>query len=242
MDDLDALLSAIKTGDIASVRALLEADTSLAQGSGDGLSPLMLAVYYRAGAIVDLLIESGAPVDVFAAAALGDSDRIAAMLAGEPAMVNQHSVDGWTPLALAAHFGHLEAAQALVAAGAELDRRSNNETGNLPIHAAVAGKQAELVAFLLSAGSSVNAQDAGGWTPINLAAHEGRVDILEMLLAAGADPSIPAHDGSDALATAAREGNEEAAALLRGDLFVRQSSLPSDEEREHQAPSDFRSK
>ncbi|MGH9172979.1 MAG: ankyrin repeat domain-containing protein, partial [Vicinamibacterales bacterium] len=83
------------------------------------------------------------------------------------------------------------------------------------LHAAVAGKQHDLVEMLVEAGAEVNATDADGWTPLNLAAHEGVAETVSYLLAHGADPSIPANNGLTPLQTAEREGKTAAAEVLR---------------------------
>ena len=55
--------------------------------------------------------------------------------------------DGWTPLHLAAFFGHLDAAARLLEAGASLAAVSRNSLTNTPLHAAVAGGRVEVALF-----------------------------------------------------------------------------------------------
>lgn len=209
-------IDAIKAGDDDLVRALLAGDETLANAHDGELPVVMLAAYHGQRAVAQTLIDHGADVDVFAAAALNKADRLAILLKGDGGLVNSHSHDGWTPLALAAHFGSRESAKLLLAAGADHGIRSQNPTGNTPLHAAVAGKRHEIVELLVEAGADVNAQDADGWTPLNLAAHEGVADTVSYLLANSADPSIPAANGQTPLQTAEREGKTEALGALRG--------------------------
>jgi ankyrin repeat protein len=201
------LMAAIQADDASRVEAVLDEVPSLVDGQGSGMTPLTLATYMRRPAIADLLIERGATLDVFLAAALDLPDRLAALLDEEPDTILAFSSDGWTPLHLAAHFGNVAATRLLLQRHADVHARSRSREGNTPLHAAIAGRQVETVRLLLEHGSDVNAADADGWTAINIAAHEGVAQIVELLLVAGADPTIPSDSGQTPRETAEREGN-----------------------------------
>lgn len=94
---------------------------------------------------------------------------------------------GWSPLHLAAHYGHLAVVKLLIEEGGDVNVRSRNKIGNRPLGAAVAGGQLEVVRVLLASGANVNATDVGGLTPLHLAVGEKRKDIADALIAAGAD-------------------------------------------------------
>jgi ankyrin repeat protein len=211
----EQFVEAIKTGDDDRVRAMLADDESLANARDGDLPVVMLAAYYGQRAVAQTVIDHGADVDACAAAALNKADRLAILLKSDPEAVNRYSQDGWTPLALAAHFGSREAAKLLLTAGADLAARSRNATGNTPLHAAVAGKRHEIVELLVEAGADVNAQDADGWTSLNLAAHEGVPETVRFLLDHGADPSIATNNGQTPIQTAEREEKSEVLAALR---------------------------
>jgi ankyrin repeat protein len=214
-DHVEELIEAIKAGDGERVRGLVAIRPALANARAGEIPVVMLAVYYGHRGVAQTLIDHGADVDVFAAAALNKADRLAMLLNADREMVNAYSADGWTPLALAAYFGARDAARLLIASGADLHARSTNATANTPLHAAVAGKRHELVELLVEAGADVNARDGDGWTPLNLAAHEGVAATVAYLLDHGADPTIPSNDGRVPLATAEAEGKTEAAEVLR---------------------------
>jgi ankyrin repeat protein len=211
----EQLINAIKAGDDDRVRSLLAEDETLVNAKSGDLPVVMLAAYYGQRTVAQTLIDHGAEVDVFTAAALNKADRLAILIKHDANLVNTHSPDGWTPLALAAHFGSAASARLLLTAGADVGLRSKNSTGNTPLHAAVAGKRHELVELLIAAGADVNAQDADGWTPLNLAAHEGKPETVSLLLTNGADPTIPDNTGQLPVQTAEREGNTAVLDLLR---------------------------
>ena len=126
MSTAEGLFEAIKAGDLERVRGLLDVDPTLVHARGEGdLSPLMTATYWGRRAVVDLLLEGGAALDIHAASALGLTERAAALLDADPGMLGAYSVDGWTPLALAAYFG--QAGTARLVATAQIKSEPPNE-------------------------------------------------------------------------------------------------------------------
>ena len=72
-----------------------------------------------------LLLDHGATIDVFQAAALGDVERLRALLDEDPQRVNARDAQHRTPLYEAAHNLHLEAVELLLARGADLEARTS---------------------------------------------------------------------------------------------------------------------
>jgi uncharacterized protein len=210
------LFEAIKAGDLGRVRDLLEADPTLVDARTEGgVSAVVVAAYYGRGAIADLLVARGAALDVFAAAALGDVDRLVALIGTDRQLVESRSPDGWTPLHLAAHFGQPAAARALLDAGAEVEARSSNAMANTALHAALAGRHRDVAELLLGHGADPNARQHGGFTALQAAAQHGDLAMIELLLAHGAEPGLAADDGRTPLAMATAGGHDAAAELLR---------------------------
>lgn len=133
------LFAAVKAGDAGRIESLLRDDPALANARDEsGISALLTAIYYGRGDIADLLVARGADVDLFAAAALGRTERLEALLRANSALVHSYSPDGWTSLHLAAFFGHPDAVTVLLARGAGVRAVSRNSTGNTPFHSALA--------------------------------------------------------------------------------------------------------
>src|SRR5947208_3352296 len=97
------LFDAIRAGDAARVSALLDGDPSLAGARDDsGVPALAVARYNGKTEIAELLLERGAPLDVFLAAMFGNVDNLRELIAADPQLAHTYSADGWTPLHLAA--------------------------------------------------------------------------------------------------------------------------------------------
>jgi ankyrin repeat protein len=179
MAEIDALIEAAKAGDLGRVQSLLAGNFLLAsQRLPSGESPLMSALYRGHHDVVAAIIDAGAEIDVFAAAATGRLEDLRRELT--ESTVNAYAYDGWTPLHLAAFFGHLDAARVLLDANASVQAVSKNGLTNTPLHAATAGKHADVALLLLQHGADALIPDAGGYTPLEIA----RQNQLDRVVAA----------------------------------------------------------
>src|SRR6476620_9476485 len=114
-----AFIDAIKAGEFERVKAMVSADPSLIDArSRSGESAILTAVYHRQKEIVNLLVARGASLSIFEACAAGEVERVERSL--DAATINTYSPDGWTPLHLAAFFGHPKIVELLLAANADL--------------------------------------------------------------------------------------------------------------------------
>jgi ankyrin repeat protein len=206
----EALVEAVQGGDQERVRALLAAQPSLAgTRADDGVSVLLHALYRGDRALAELLRRDAPPLDVFDAAALGETARLAELLDGDPSLVHARSPDGFTALHLAAFFGATEAARLLVERGADIAAVAANPMRVMPLHSAAAGRHAEIVTLLLAAGAPADEAQQGGYTPLHAAAANGDAVSTDALLAHGADPRRPNDAGQDALTLAREHGHTE---------------------------------
>ncbi|HEU4928036.1 MAG TPA: ankyrin repeat domain-containing protein, partial [Vicinamibacterales bacterium] len=206
---MNELIDAAKAGDGARVRAILDRTPSSAAVRGEGGESALMAALYNghrdlANQIADAQVAAGDSLDVFAAAALGRSSELEHALA-DAAAATAYSYDGWTALHLAAFFGQLDAAARLLEAGGRLAAVSRNPLANTPLHAAVAGRRADVSVFLIERGADVNATDSGGHTPLHIAAEDGQLPVVEALLSRNADPhAVDAEDKTPLSRAAAR--------------------------------------
>jgi ankyrin repeat protein len=182
--------------------------------SRTGESAILTAVYHRQKEIVNLLVARGAALSIFEACAAGELERVERLLADERG-INTYSPDGWTPLHLAAFFGHPKITEMLLAQHADVAARSRNSNGNTPLHAALAGNHKFVVGLLIGHGADVNAADANGWRPLHLAAANNNLDAIRALIAQGADVTAGNGEGSTPLSIAQEKNHREAAAILR---------------------------
>src|SRR5437868_13215321 len=211
-----AFIDAIKAGEFERVKAMVSADPTLIDArSRTGESAILTAVYHRQKEIVNLLVARGATMTLFEACAAGEIERVERLLAEQPSAINGFSTDGWTPLHLAAFFGHVKIAELLLSHDADVTARSRNANGNTPLHAALAGNHKMVAGLLIGAGADVNAADAQGWRPLHLAAANNNLDALKALIAQGADVAAANNEGKTALSLAQEKNHREAAAVLR---------------------------
>jgi len=165
--------------------------------------------------LLELLIEKGAEVNArndkgqtplhLAAPSTNNpkkpSDIAANVLLTHGAFVNAKDKGGRTPLYMAAGNGKIKVVELLLAKGALIDHKTNEEMTAL--HRAVMGQpySKDVVEVLLNQGADANATQWNGWTALhyaarggnyearrgNYAARAGNNDIVELLISKGAD-------------------------------------------------------
>lgn len=216
LPEAQKFLDAVKTGDVAGVKALLDSNPSLVNARSEaGPSPFLLAIYHGREGVKELLLSRCVELDIFEAAAAGQVERAAALLAKDARLANAYAPDGFTPLGLAAFFGHGSVVNLLLREGADVNAVSRNATGYTALTGAVARGDTEIVATLLTAGANANHRYGSGYSPLHEAAGSGKVEIARLLLEHGADPNARTDDGQTPLAMALAKGHNDVVALLR---------------------------
>ena len=209
-------LKAVTEGDAAKARELLKKNPSLAKARGqDGVSALLQAVYRGHDRIVSLLLASGIELDIFEAAATGRAGRVRALLKSKPDLANAFAPDGFTPLGLAAFFGHREAVEVLLDGGAQVNVSSRNALKAVPLRSAAVAGHLVIARLLVARGADVNARGEGGETPLHEVAGVGRVEFAKLLLEHGADVNARGDDGKTPLTVAIENKQTEMANFLR---------------------------
>jgi ankyrin repeat protein len=215
MTDLNLFHGNVKEGNLDAVRAALLDDPALLNAKNEaGQSAVLLSKYYGQARVTEHLLSLNPNLDIFTAAAVGLEELVLQELDQDPVLITAHSPDGWTALHLTAFFGHKPLAMALIARGADVNARSTNAMKNTPLHAAAAGRKADLVELLLHEGADANATQEGGWTALHAAAQNGDRGIVALLIANGADSNMRADNHQCALDLALMKEHQEIVDLL----------------------------
>jgi uncharacterized protein len=203
-------------GDVSKVKAMLQNDSSLARAKDEnGVSIIMKTTYYGKKDIVAALLESGVELDVFEAAATGQTRRLQDLLREDPSLANAYAPDGFTPLGFAVFFGQPEIVNALLKAGANVNAPSRESMKVTPLASAAAAKQNEIAHLLIAHGANVNARAASGHIPLHEAAANGNVELVKLLIECGADINAKTDDGKTPLDLAIEYKRPEVIEVLK---------------------------
>ena len=215
------LVAAAKSGDLASVRALLEKHAHANAAEVDGTTALDWSVRGGSIPIAGLLLRSGAnpnaanrygvtPLSL--AAGAGDAPMLAVLLrAGADVKKADASLpDGEKLLMLAARTGSVEAVQALIQGGLDV-KATEPRTGTTALMWAALENRPFVIEALLKAGAEINARSKLTQFPHTPPAVIG--DALEAGQSYVGQTPLP-KGGWTALMYAAREGALEASRTL----------------------------
>jgi len=209
------VIAAIHGGEVEKVKALLQADPSLASAKDErGVSALMHAYYRGRRDIADVILNARTDLDVFEAATSGQAQRVSEILDRDVAQAKAWSADGFTALHFAAFFNQPTIARELVRRGADLAAVSMNPMEVTPLHSAAAAHTTEIVRMLVESDAPVNAKQHGGWTALHSAADNGDEEMIKILLQHGADPLTQSDDGKTPAQIAQLKGRDKALQLL----------------------------
>ena len=216
------ILKAARSGDAARVKQLLEQDLRLiAARDPMGNTALILAVNSGHNEIAELLLAAGVQPDIYEAASIGRTELVAQSLRDDPALLDSYSPEGFTPVALAAHFGQIETLEFLIARGANVNAVSKHAMNVTPLHAALFGRRIEAAKVLLAAGADVTPRRGGtgwpraGWTALHYAAGLGLGELARAFIARGADLNARDEEGKTPLQVALDAGHAEMVELLQ---------------------------
>ena len=189
-----AIVDAIKAGDAARVRALIDRRADVNAAQADGTTPLHWAVERDQPDVVQMLIRAGANVKaanrygatpLWLASVNGNAKTIAMLLeaGADPRSANG---DGETALMVAARTGKIDAVNLLLARGADPNAKEGWR-GQTALMWAAAEGHAPVIDALVGRGADLAARSNAGFTALLFAAREGRIPAVETLIKAGAD-------------------------------------------------------
>lgn len=120
MEPSQEIFDAVRAGDTGRLQALLRANPGLANVRNErGHTPVLIAQYRDKPEAVALLLAAEPELDIFDAASVGRTQRVAEWLERDPGLLDAKSTMGFSPLGLAAFFGHQDTVKLLLARGAD---------------------------------------------------------------------------------------------------------------------------
>jgi ankyrin repeat protein len=136
-------------------------------------------------------------------AAREGSMRVLRTLLDQPGIqLDATAMNGNTALMMAAFKRNRQAAEALIARGAAVNR-----PGWTPLHYAAASGDEDVARLLIKRGAKLDAVSppaSGSYTPLMMAAREGHPDMVAFLTEQGANPKLTNSEGLTAAQIAAR--------------------------------------
>jgi uncharacterized protein len=203
------IIEAVKRGDGAAVQRLLDSDPSLVRAAENGVSAILLAVYYGKPEMVRLFLERGAELTFYEACAVGDADLAKRLLAGDPSLLHARSPDGFPAVGLAIFFRHRDLARFLIEQGADVNAAAQNAQRVAPVHAAAAVQDHEILRMLLERGADPNARQQSDFTPMHTAAGRGDIEMAKLLIEFGGRTNDKTAEGATPADVAIGHGHPE---------------------------------
>ncbi len=185
---------AAHTGDVSEIDRLISAGANLEQTDGHGRTAMHIAAFASHDDIVMALARAGADPNrlehgkydiITIAAVANDAEMVRSAVKAGGSAKNITSVYDGTALIAAAHLGHWESVEALIAAGAPLDH-VNNLGWTALIEAVLLGdggpRHVKTARLLVEAGADRSITDRNGKTPLELAKMRGYENMVRALM------------------------------------------------------------
>ena len=218
----DELNAAVVADDVGRVGYLLAHGANAGVRDGDGYTPLITAIRARYLDVAAYLAAHKADVNLadltgwtpLMWAAWVDNPALIDMLLTKGAVLGAKDNDGLTPLGIAAQNGKVNAAQALIGHGADVNTPLA-KGGYTPLMLASISGSPELATTLIGHGAKINARNPGGVTALMIAVAGNHSILVELLVKSGADVNARSEDGRTALSIAQEHSNDAVIKLLQ---------------------------
>lgn len=257
------LFTAIQSGDLDTVKAILETNSTLIHHSTvyECNSALHIAASNGQIEVLSYLLEQSKKPDLLnrhkqsplmLAAMHGKISCVTKLIEAGANILMFDAANGRTCLHYAAYYGHSDCLQVILSAARTSQVAASwgyarfvnvrDHKGATPLHLAARQRRAECIHMLLQNGALVCASTGGygfpGSTPLHLAARSGSPDCIRELLAWGADRLQSDASGRIPYTVALRRNHGACAALLNpssAEPIVWPSSLKFISELNHEA-------
>ncbi|MFZ2149018.1 MAG: ankyrin repeat domain-containing protein [Sedimentisphaerales bacterium] len=214
-DQASSLQSAAFFGDLARVKAFLDAGFDVNQKNALGVTALYSAASGGHKEVVELLLAEGADINektaaytdvttLHAAAREGHKEIVEVLLAAGADVNAGSTYNELTAAELAMEANHIEVVKLLIAKGADISA----------LHFAIHMKDYAKAKSLIESGADVNKRKRRLDAPLHLAASSGQKDVAELLIAKGANINIRNSHGRTPLHLAVREDDRDMVELL----------------------------
>ncbi len=210
-----------KGADAELVKFYISKGADVNARNNEGYTPLDIAVAMSYKNIAAALHEAGGEhgdplgAELLKAAKDGDLNRVKELVK-QGVDISFKDIFGYTPLLVAAIWGHKEIVELLIANGANINLYSK-EGSRTALHLAAEGDSKDLVKLLIDKGAYIEAKSFFGETPLHTAARshfKENGEIVETLISAGASVNSRDECGQTPLWNAAEYNHLEAAKIL----------------------------
>ncbi|KXX75146.1 Ankyrin-3 [Madurella mycetomatis] len=243
-----AIHQSTQAGNIQAVEMFIRKDPDCVHSrTGEGLTPLWLAVQGGYFNIVKLLISHDVDIDMaekedgrapMHQAAQNGHSKIVKLLLDRGAEHDPVDNHGLTPLWSAAQNGCFDIVKLILEKQPTADLEAeSNDGGRRPIHQAAQGGYLNIVSLLLEKGAQADPTDNAGITPLWSAAQQGHHETVELLADNGAQVDVASNEGArQPMHQAAQNGNLETVKVL---IAAGANPTPEDNSFDTDTPSPF---
>jgi ankyrin repeat protein len=196
----------VLTRQIGLIDELLRRGADFHVGRADGATPHQLAIegdyWFRANRdlspqalrnqwfLQGYVIARSGVYDVWTAAAVGDTDHLAALLRDDPSLANKKNSVDKRPISYAARQGHTAAVKLLLAQGADPNLDERGAARGSALWGAVTGGHAECAKILLAHGADPNGSVEAGASPLGQAMKLSHHELASLLYTYGASMTL----------------------------------------------------